>query len=793
MKRPRRTVIMAIIVVSAIAGIKAGALSRLAATFLDQPVFAEDDNRLVLGIRVMEPTQEVLTLFQLPGGASVIEIDPGSLAEKAGLKLGDVILSFDNKVVSSLEELGASISKATSAEAHTLLVLRGENRLRIDLPATSAMSSKPPQDTDGHAGSVVRQLPRANGGGEFVDQPCTVAVTASGLTGTFADGSLPAKYYQLRWSPKSDEITMVEPNVVFSKQTADAGPFVLLTGYQSAGTEVRVKIEAPSPEQLNSTAEFPAVEQVVDAHYDLVVFEEQPSPGLDEVEIHEIEPGLFTWTPLLDKAQGIVCGPKVVGLYVTYQLQPRRTELGGSASSDMRSVTFRVGWMYLGCPGETLTAFGTSHPMTLPTAEQPTVAWGPSPAESANDSANWYVHGQGLYRFRIPAGWEVVAGHRNLLADEAFDSVFSPDKQNLMICWRITKDAEDAESTLQKYMEEKQAQAQGADVSSMRLFHMVVGNAPAFRLTFHVIKGPRAPFTVSRISFVRFGRRHIINTISYSDDPSLTLPAVFRQALESLEFTEDREQTAGQLGSTETDGDDAELGPFPDEREAMQRFDAAPNDTNRKALAQIRAQYAATFWEQAQHEQDADALSFAFTYCESATRLDPDSGGYWFLLAKICLECADNPLAKSYALDAAEKAVHCRPKETRYRLFLAELQLGEDYFSSALDNLESAIGQDPTLLQPRTIAMLNVGYLADGQSQRGITFYEKHLSQQPNDVPVRIALAIVLQSVGRREAALQQIAKVKSTDTASIEMKEYANELATQWTSGAAGADSIGF
>ncbi len=61
------------------------------------------------------------------GGAKVVEIYPGSPAEKAGLSVGDIILEIDGQKVKTLEEF-VNISKAMkekSTEAKLLLIRKG--------------------------------------------------------------------------------------------------------------------------------------------------------------------------------------------------------------------------------------------------------------------------------------------------------------------------------------------------------------------------------------------------------------------------------------------------------------------------------------------------------------------------------------------------------------------------------------------------------------------------------------------------------------------------------------------
>jgi S1-C subfamily serine protease len=60
----------------------------------------------------------------VPGGAQITQIVAGSPAAKAGLKVGDVVTSFDGKPVTSADELTAVVSGAKPGETVTVTVKR---------------------------------------------------------------------------------------------------------------------------------------------------------------------------------------------------------------------------------------------------------------------------------------------------------------------------------------------------------------------------------------------------------------------------------------------------------------------------------------------------------------------------------------------------------------------------------------------------------------------------------------------------------------------------------------------
>jgi putative serine protease PepD len=65
------------------------------------------------------------------GGARITKVVAGSPAAKAGLKVGDVITSFDGKQITSADELTASVSAAKAGEKVTVTVKRGGSTQQV--------------------------------------------------------------------------------------------------------------------------------------------------------------------------------------------------------------------------------------------------------------------------------------------------------------------------------------------------------------------------------------------------------------------------------------------------------------------------------------------------------------------------------------------------------------------------------------------------------------------------------------------------------------------------------------
>lgn len=86
-----------------------------------------------LGVRIQPLTEELASSLSLDesGGALVVEVTPGSPAERGGLKVGDVIRQFGNQPVQSPKDLSRIVANASPSEKHPVSVWRDGNSRRL--------------------------------------------------------------------------------------------------------------------------------------------------------------------------------------------------------------------------------------------------------------------------------------------------------------------------------------------------------------------------------------------------------------------------------------------------------------------------------------------------------------------------------------------------------------------------------------------------------------------------------------------------------------------------------------
>lgn len=100
-------------------------------------------NRPRLGIDAEDLSGQLGSYFGAPDGEGILvrEVNPGSAAEKAGVKAGDVITSLNGERIHGVAELRSKLSAAGEGKTAKLGVLRNKSTLTLDVEIP-AMKSK---------------------------------------------------------------------------------------------------------------------------------------------------------------------------------------------------------------------------------------------------------------------------------------------------------------------------------------------------------------------------------------------------------------------------------------------------------------------------------------------------------------------------------------------------------------------------------------------------------------------------------------------------------------------------
>jgi len=92
-------------------------------------------NRPRLGIDAEDLSGQLGSYFGAPDGEGILvrDVNPGSAAEKAGVKAGDVITSLNGERIHGLAELRSKLSAAGEGKTAKLGVLRNKSALTLDI------------------------------------------------------------------------------------------------------------------------------------------------------------------------------------------------------------------------------------------------------------------------------------------------------------------------------------------------------------------------------------------------------------------------------------------------------------------------------------------------------------------------------------------------------------------------------------------------------------------------------------------------------------------------------------
>src|SRR3989337_580531 len=88
-----------------------------------------------LGVSGLSVTPEIASYYRLPidRGALIADVMPGSPAEKAEMRRGDIIIGFGDKAINGVDELVKEVQKRKIGEKTKVLLLRGDEKWMADI------------------------------------------------------------------------------------------------------------------------------------------------------------------------------------------------------------------------------------------------------------------------------------------------------------------------------------------------------------------------------------------------------------------------------------------------------------------------------------------------------------------------------------------------------------------------------------------------------------------------------------------------------------------------------------
>ena len=88
-----------------------------------------------LGVQGQTVGPQVIELYDLEAdsGAVIVDVLEDTPAEEAGLTEGDIVVAIDDEAVETMQDLAAIIREREPDETITLTVIRGDERLQVEL------------------------------------------------------------------------------------------------------------------------------------------------------------------------------------------------------------------------------------------------------------------------------------------------------------------------------------------------------------------------------------------------------------------------------------------------------------------------------------------------------------------------------------------------------------------------------------------------------------------------------------------------------------------------------------
>jgi S1-C subfamily serine protease len=77
--------------------------------------------------------------LQQESGILVISVEPGSPAEKAGLKEGDILFALENRTISSIDELHRFLGEERIEAPTRFHLLRGTEKLTLEITPVESL------------------------------------------------------------------------------------------------------------------------------------------------------------------------------------------------------------------------------------------------------------------------------------------------------------------------------------------------------------------------------------------------------------------------------------------------------------------------------------------------------------------------------------------------------------------------------------------------------------------------------------------------------------------------------
>ena len=196
-----------------------------------------------LGVRIQTVTDEIAQSLglDLATGALVASLTKGGPAERYKIKVGDVILKFDDKIVDEMRRLPRIVAETSIGKAVSVEVWRNGKRVRLQVTLGEF-----PEEDDKLAVAAPAEKPKAAASTELKDLGMTLSTISSELR----------KRFKLGASVEGVIVTKVDPAGPAAKKRIAAGAIIRKIGPNqktvTTPEQVREKVEEARKAKQNT-------------------------------------------------------------------------------------------------------------------------------------------------------------------------------------------------------------------------------------------------------------------------------------------------------------------------------------------------------------------------------------------------------------------------------------------------------------------------------------------------------------------------------------------------------------
>ena len=117
-----------------------------------------------LGVTVQNTDADAASVYGLPTGAQIMEIVEGASADRAGLKVKDIIIKLGDSTVSNITELTRALRSYKAGDTTTITVIRSGAEVTLDITL-----DEKPQDLDTQPATTEPSMPNSGSYDEWFD------------------------------------------------------------------------------------------------------------------------------------------------------------------------------------------------------------------------------------------------------------------------------------------------------------------------------------------------------------------------------------------------------------------------------------------------------------------------------------------------------------------------------------------------------------------------------------------------------------------------------------------------